>query len=164
MSYLTENQVASILQTAHFSSPFTETKTNYSLYRGRTNTTVLTLRFNLSGSNEFHVTTVHNILLQKLRFHFPTVVELLTSVDYDLLLKDASSTTSSYYIWKANSNRHQFDQSRESMLAINAPSVYRFVEGLYLNDIDQLNIFFSNSNVIVLGVLAIVCSFMPNVS
>lgn len=164
MSYLTETQVASILKTDHFSSPYTETITKYSLYRGRTNTNVLTLRFNLTGSNEFRLSKVHNILLQRVSFHFPSISELLTSVDYDLLLQDSSNSKASYYIWKANSNRHQFDQTRESVLAVNPTSLFHFVETLYLRDIDELNVYFTNSNVIVVQVLAVVCSFMPVVS
>lgn len=161
MSYLNEHQVASILQTPHFSSSYTETITNYSLYRGRTNTSVLTLRFNLNELDEFELPTVHNVLQQRLVAHFPSGTQVLTSIDYDLLLKDAVSSAPGYYIWKANSNRHQFDQTRESVLSLTAPQIYQFAQNLYVRDLDALSIHFASSNVVVTRVLAVVCSFMP---
>lgn len=163
MSYLTEQQVRAILQTSHFSLPYTESFTRYSLYRGQINTAVLTLRFNLNeDSDDFEVSSIHSIVQQRLTYYFPTETHVLTSVDYDLLLTNTLlPAVPSYYIWKANSNRHQFDINRESVLPLIGTQIYQFAQNLYLRDLDQLNVFFADSNVTVVRALAVVCSFMP---
>ena len=55
--YLSEQQVNSLLSSDFFSQPVTESVSQYAMYRGRLNATVVTYRFNINPqySNRFMI-------------------------------------------------------------------------------------------------------------
>jgi hypothetical protein len=156
--YLNQMQLNSILQTPYYSLPCTESWTDYVLYRGQHNTSVYTVRFNVTA--QFDDTIISETLTHNLFLHFAGNSRLLGTVGYDILLRDPVANPSSFYIWKANSNQHRFDQSAETVIFMTHVNVIRFARGINHNDINQLNLNFRNSQVCVDRILAIVCSFM----
>lgn len=158
MILLTLDQVNRILSTSHYASSFTETWTQYRLYRGRLNTSVLTLRFNLTldPTVMFMTHVMENHLLTR----FPRGSQVLVSINYDLLLRQSDGPPS-YYLWRANSNRHRFNKSEEFVLTLTTYHINAFIQRLIRGpNMNDLNINFINSKVVVDRVLFVVCSFM----
>ena len=156
--YLDENQLKALLDTPYYSVPCTESWIHYELYRGQYNTSILTLRFNITDS--FSEELILDTLLEKIIMYFPLNSRILASVNYDLVLRDPDSNPTSFYIWKANSNQHRFDQNTEIVLVNNPANLARYARGIPFENVSDLNINFRNSQVIVDRLLTVVCSFM----
>ena len=156
--YLTEAQLNSILNSSFFTVPFTQSVVNYRFYRGRTNATVHTLRFN--WTNDFNRDVMLQQLITYLMTHFPLNCTLLGSINYDILLVHPSSEPKSYYVWRANSNAHSFNEENETRFILTYENVYRFATNAANVHIPDLNINFETSNVRIEKIVAIVFSFV----
>ena len=156
--YLTEAQLNIILNSSFFTVPFTESVVTYRFYRGRTNATVHTLRFN--WINEFNRDVMLQQLITYLMTYFPLNSTLLGSINYDILLVNPGSEPKSYYVWRANSNAHSFNEENETRFVLTYDNVYRFATNALNVNIPDLNINFQTSNVQVEKIVAIVFSFV----
>jgi hypothetical protein len=155
--YLTGVQLDTILKNPYYSNPVTDCLVKYSVYRGRVNAHVYTLRCNITADfNEEHMI---DLVLTHVMSRFPIGKQILGSISYDLLLVDPKSNPKSYYIWKANSNQTVLDTNGEILISLSHDNVFRFIQNAARVDIPSLNINFRNSNVVVERVLAIVFSF-----
>jgi hypothetical protein len=156
--YLTISQVNQILNTPHYTLPFTESLFQYALYRGRYNARVFTVRFNTipSLSEDF----IFSHLYRELQSRFPEEPHLRASLKYDLLMKNTTQTPATYYIWRANSNHYNFNNADEVLMSNTYESLFQFVNNCTTIDIDNLDIFFQNSSVTIDRVLALVFSFV----
>jgi len=160
MSYLNETQCRTILQTPHFTQPFTVSFIDYILYRGQTNVSVLTIRFTRFQPTDYN--TVLSTLRHELMLYFALNTPLVYSVDYDVLLSaPLPDGTLSYYIWRANSNRHQFNSHTEATFTLTHSNIQELVDFILQDHLAQAVIDFGNSKVSVVRVLAVVVSFMP---
>jgi hypothetical protein len=156
--YLTKNQITQILRSNFFHNRFTSNVTSYVLYQGKRNAIVHTLRFNIvEGFNENYVReTVINYLYS----NFVSNSLILGLIDYDFLLRDSTPNTESYYIWRSNSNAVHFNAHDESYFTLNNLNVANFVNKSLNIDYSTLNIYFSNSKVVIERALAIVLTFI----
>jgi hypothetical protein len=152
--YLTEDQLEIILQTPYFTVPVTESTVQYSLYRGRFNIRLSTIRFNNTVDVRFMVQHVMNTLLSMYNLND----KLLAVVGYDLVLHSPSHN--SYYLWRSNTNQVQFDVANEESIVLNFNSMYRFISKGVNIDLPSLNTNFTNSNVVVDKIVSIVFSFI----
>lgn len=144
-----------ILRSPYFSTPVTESWTDYFYYRGKMKASVLTLRFN--NTPEFSADMVEHRLLERLYFYFGSMSTVDVIVDYDVLLRDGRD---SFYIWRSNSNRHHVDQSDEFQLTILPPQIHELTNRLCIDPTRILDNKFLSSSVSVDRMLAVVCSFM----
>ena len=156
--YLNENQLKALLEAPYFSSPSTESWIHYEFYRGQLDTSVLTLRFNITDT--FSENFILDTLLEKIIMYFPLNSRILASLNYDVVLRDPESNPVSFYIWKANSNQHCFDRNTEIVVVNTYANVARYARGIQFDNINDLNINFRHSRVIVDRLLSVVCSFM----
>jgi hypothetical protein len=156
--YLTEAQVLSILSSDFFQTSFTSRKVHYSLYQGKTNATVHTLRFNCNEN--FDPLTVRAGIYQYLTEQFPTNAVLLGSISYDFLLVDPSQNPKSYYIWRSNSNAVHFTPHEESYFTLSYMNVANFVRSIFNMDASSFDVNFENSKVTIERILAVVLTFM----
>jgi hypothetical protein len=85
---------------------------------------------------------------------------MLASVRYDFVLRSTPNDPSSYYIWRANTNQAEFDENDEILMAYTHANVIRFIQNAADVHIPDLNIYFSDSNVVIDRCLAIVFSFV----
>lgn len=154
--YLNQTQLTTILNSPYWALPVTENMTNYSLYRGRQNVRVLTIRFNLIAT--FDETRMIQTLMTMLTNYFPVESRLLSSVNYDLLLCEPQSK--SYYIWRANTNQALFNVSQETPLKLNYANVFRFSQNSSNVHVPDLSLSFRQSNVVIEKILAIVFTFV----
>jgi hypothetical protein len=155
--YLTEAQVSSILNSDFFKTPFTSSKIHYSLYQGKTNATVHTLRFNCN--NDCDQPSVRASVYKYLTEHFKENTLLLSSISYDFLLVDPKQDPKSYYIWRSNSNAVHFTAHEESYFNLSYLNVAKFVKSIFDMNVSSYDINFKNSNVVIDQVLAIVLTF-----
>ena len=156
--YLTESQVYSILKMPYWSNDVTENVTKYHLYRGKFAATVYTVRFNLNAN--YDPSFVSRYLLAELQLRYTTNTSLLASFHYDLLLVDPKSTPKSYYIWRANSNRHSYDLAYETVFLVNDANIIRFCQEVTnMNVMDMDNNFPVSSSVIIDKPLSLVVTF-----
>jgi hypothetical protein len=155
--YLTEAQATQILNSNFFQVPMTLNKKKYSLYRGRRNATVHTLRFNcIEGFNELFV---RENVLDYLGEHFSLETQLLGSISYDFLLVNSAENPKSYYIWRSNSNAVYFSAHVEAYFTFEHINVVNFVSSIFNIDPASLNINFENSNCTIERTLAVVLTF-----
>lgn len=158
--YLSEQQVKQILNSEIFQTPVTKNITNYKMYRGKLDSTVYTVRFNLSSTAaNITVDFIEKTLLNFLMGYFPLESLLLCAVSYDLLLVDPK-TSNSFYIWRSNSNSVHFTPVEEGVFALNYQNIRELINHVTNINVDTLNTFFSNSNVIVRKQLAYVFTFI----
>jgi hypothetical protein len=155
--YLTEAQVSSILNSEFFKSSFTSNKVHYSLYQGKTNATVHTLRFNCN--NDCDQPSVRASVYKYLTEHFKENTVLLASISYDFLLVDPKQNPKSYYIWRSNSNAVHFTAHKELYFPLSYLNVAKFVKSTFDMNASSYDINFKNSNVVIDQVLAIVLTF-----
>lgn len=160
MILLNRQQMNHLLNSPHYSLPWTESYVLYRLYRGKKQTGVMTLRVKWDQHPSF--IKMLNLLEERLLNIFPKHAQLVASIDYDLLLRDSNRSPESFYIWRANSNRRQFDyhHHEEIVFNLNFHHLREFVQTMLNIDMNQLNINFINSSVVVDRVLFVVCSFM----
>lgn len=156
--YLTEAQLHYVLQNPYFTEPVTQSVMHYVLYRGHMNATVHTLRFN--SINPIDENMVTQTIMNHLMSMYDLNVHLLGSVSYDLLLVDPSSNPKSYYIWRANSNSATMLDNEETFFQLTYDNLFRFVRQSLGVHIQDLNIFFRSSNVVVENILAFVFSLV----
>jgi hypothetical protein len=156
--YLTEAQVTQILNTNFFQTPFTSRIKKYTLYQGKLNATVHTLRFNcVDGFNELFVReTVLNYLMN----HFVHNSLLLGSISYDFLLVDPKENPKSFYIWRSNSNAVHFSAHEEVQFTLNHVNVVNFIQSIFQTDPASLSIYFENSSISIERTLAVVLTFL----
>lgn len=156
MLYLRHDEVQLILQNPLYTRPVTQNSSNYHLYRGRLKAEVFTIRFNLiSDFNErFMLQTCLNLLMNRYEEETP----LNCSIHYDVLL--ATPDRQSFYIWRANTNRVHFDENDEILLNLNSPELVRFCQQALNFNISDLKLFFSNSNMSIDKIIAIVFTFV----
>jgi hypothetical protein len=156
--YLTEAQATQILNSNFFQVPFTSSIKKYTLYQGKINTTVHTLRFNcIDGFNELYVReTVLNYLMDK----FSLNSLLLGSISYDFLLVDPKQNPKSYYIWRSNSNAVYFSAHEELYFTLSHINVVNFISSIFHTDPATLNIYFENSSISIERTLAVVLTFI----
>jgi hypothetical protein len=159
--YLTLDQVNQLLRAPHYSLPFTESLFNYVLYRGKYNAKVYTIRFNIIPS--LNENFIFNHLYTELPSRFPDISFFKASITYDLLLSDPKQVPQTYYIWRANSNEHKFDENNEIVLSNSPEAIFQFVNGCKNVDLDNLNVNFETSSVVVNIILAVVFSFVTAV-
>jgi len=156
--YLTAHQCEMILHSPHFSTPLTESWTDYLYYRGKLHASVLTLRFNNSPNvAPWTETEVERVLEERLYSSFGSMAAVTVIVDYDVLLRDGRD---SFYIWRSNSNRHHFDQTQEFQMIILPAAINKLSTTLCTDPRLILDQMFVHSNVNVDRLLAVVCSFM----
>jgi len=156
--YLNEQQVNRILNTPHFSQSFTESFFTYVLYRGRYNAKVYTVRYNVKPAltEDF----IFNHLYSELQLRFPHRSHLKASIKYDLLLCNPTLNPVTYYIWRANSNERHFVDQNEISLNNLPEDIFNFIRGSPTVDVENLNINFETSSIVVCRVLAVVFSFV----
>ena len=156
--YLSEQQVNSLLSSDFFSQPVTESVSQYAMYRGRLNATVVTYRFNINPqySNRFMI----GHLMRSLQTHFSLNTRLLASIDFDFLLTDPNAIPPTFYIWRANSNLVHFNIDNEIMMRFTYDNLFRFVNNAANVDFSTLNIHFTHSNVVIKKVITLVLSFI----
>lgn len=156
---LTESELNAVLKESFFTVPHTVNRTFYKYYRGRARVTVLTVRFNLIAS--FDKRTMMRKLLSILDENFVLQTRMLASVRYDFVLRSTpNNSPSSYYIWRANTNQAEFDENDEILMTYTHANVIRFFQNAADVHIPDLNIYFSNSNVVIDRCIAIVFSFV----
>jgi len=156
MTYLTAEQCRMILGTSHYSTPVTESWTDYLYYRGQHKASVLTLRFNINET--FSPEVLERVLLDRLTFYFDQSKSVEVIIDYDFLLR--GDQPDSFYIWRANSNQHYFDESQEFNLSITPRAIHDLSITLTSDPTDLLENNFFHSRVHLERLLAVVCSFM----
>lgn len=153
--YLNQNQVRIVLETPFFTVPVTSSIVTYTLYRGKYNSTVHTLRFNLNNAsvNEPFITSYCTKYLDE---YFTLHNRILTSINFDLLL---SKDDENFYVWRANSNVSRFPTD-DFMLIFTFDNVYRLVTKAINTEITELNAYFLSSSITVKKILSIVISFV----
>lgn len=156
--YLTEAQLAVLLNTPFFNLPVTENEITYAFYRGHVNATVHTLRFN--WTNQFNETFMIQHIIRYLMARFPLNTTLLGSINYDVLLVNPDSEPTSYYVWRANSNARHFDENNENLIMLTYNNLYRFIAQATSVHTTTLDLMFSSSNVRIQKILSIVFSFV----
>ncbi len=154
--YLTEQEVNSVLESSYYTDPVTETVYHYRSYRGRAYVNVFTLRFNITRS--FNESFVARHLLERLPTQYALQSNILGSIQYDLLLVNADRT--SFYIWRANSNRVHFNEQDEIRLSMSYANLMRFCQDSLRFHTPDLNAYFKSSNVSIDRVLALVYTFV----
>jgi hypothetical protein len=156
--YLTKAQVTQILNSNFFQTLFFSNISNYVLYQGKKNATVHTLRFNIVEG--FTESKVREIVMSYLNEKFPPNSLILGSIDYDFLLRDPTSNTESYYIWRSNSNAVHFKAHDEIYFSLNNMNIANFINKSVNIDYSTLNIHFNNSKVVIEKAIALVFTFV----
>jgi len=155
---LTERELNSILNEPFFSQPSTVNRTNYTYYRGRARVSVLTLRFNLIPSFDKRAMIRH--LIDVLEKHFALQTRLLASVRYDFVLRSSQHNPPTFYVWRANTNQAEFDENDEVLMNFTHANIIRFCQNAADVHMPDLNIYFSDSNVVIDRCIAVVFSFV----
>ena len=159
MLYLSAHELIPLLADAYFVVPVTETTIDYVYYRGRYEVEVTTLRYNLRPN--FSYAVMRNHLYARLCSLFPNNRrKIMGAIAYDLLLVDDDTPPASYYIWKANSNQRNFDESKEYSFYVNQNEFHRFFSLIENQQMGDLNMEFRSSKVRIDRALTIVLSFM----
>ena len=158
--FLTADEVQFILNKPFFSNPVTENDSVYVFYRGRQNIQLYTVRFNLIPS--FSVRTMIATLQSSLFQRFPPHAPLHVTVMHDLLLCGDPKPPSSFYIYRANTNRHVINPDEErydfdmTLTLLNVINCCHSATEMNPSDFD---IYFVNSSVTVHRVLSLVITF-----
>lgn len=155
---MTEQELNAVLNQPFFTQPMTLSSVSYRLYRGRSHAKVLTLRFNLIPS--FDKGSMVREVLSILDDYFNLQTRIFCSMRYDLVLCNLQAEPPSYYLWRANTNYAEFDENNEMSLAFTHANIFRFCHTAADVHIPDLNIYFSNSKVVIDRCLAIVLSFV----
>jgi len=153
---LTKHELNIVLKNPFFKKPFTESLVNYTLYQGKINASVLTVRFNIT--NQINENELVATLINSLMKHFSLNTRLLCSINYDLILSDHNQN--SFYIWRANSNQTHYDIDEEMIFIFTYNNLYQIVQKATTIDMNSLNIYFANSNVVINKVISLVLSFV----
>jgi hypothetical protein len=160
--FLTKDEVTFILQKPFFSAPVTESDKEYMFYRHRTNIHLYTVRFNLTPT--FSVNRMLATLQISLFQRFPVESLLHVSIMHDLLLcSDPRAEPESFYIWRANTNRHVIDDNNEDHhefeMNLSQYNVIKLCHSVLQMNPDDFNPYFVNSSVTVDRVLSLVLTF-----
>lgn len=158
--YLSRSQVQTLLNSPYYKQPVTKSIFDYTLYRGKLNVRVITVRFNLNEKDPINSKLILSQLVAVLSSEFSMGTHLLGSINYDLLLVDPKSNPKSYYIWRANSNASNFQQENETHVVFSYDNLYRFVNKAAQIHVPDIEINFANSNIDIDRILTIVFSFM----
>lgn len=159
--YLTKQQLDAVLATPFFTSPVTYNEMDYTSYRGRTKTSVHTVRFNLR-----HKLVDQEFILQNLIDRLDSKIDLgantYVSVDYDLVLSNGKKEQddASFYIWRSNSNQAHFEDENEPNFVFTYDNLFRLVRKASLMHIPSLEVYFASSNVVIDELIACVFSFI----
>ena len=156
--YLSEADLNAVLNDSFFTEPMTVNRLAYRFYRGRSKVTVLTVRFNLIPS--FNKQAMVRNLMHVLDTHFNLQDRIVGSVRYDLVLRNSHAEPTTFYIWRAKTNQSEFDENAEISVAYTHANIYRFCQDATNIHIPDLNIFFSESSVVIDRCIAIVFSFV----
>lgn len=153
--FLTLSEVNLVLAQPIFSLPVTESEVDYILYRGRKQTSLLTVRFNMipSFNSSFMVAYLQDKLTSP---PFQLQSQVLASISYDLLLCNTNATPRTYYVWRSNTNRTTLNVDHQVNMTINYANIARFCENVTNINITDLQADFVSSNVTVDRVLAVV--------
>ena len=152
--YLTHHELNRLLNNPCYTQPVTESHNTYKFYQGRLSTKVYTVRFNLGDmSPDLMITYLNNHLPR----YFKPESKLLCCVYWDLVLRSPDET---YYIYRANSNRINHDESSETTFKLTYINISRLVHHYTGINVNDLNVKFDSSNVTIDRMLTVVLSFM----
>ena len=158
--YISPRQLQVLLQNDLFTAPITEITKRYVLYRNRwQHVEVYTVRFNLieGYSQEFMLQELWRRLFQR---YFRKRKTVQAAIDYDILLvKEHVDGRRSYYIWRANVNRHDYYSDYEIEMNLSFQHCSQLVAQANRFDLSSLNLYFNASDVKIDSILAIVCNF-----
>ena len=166
--YLTDTELTAILRNPYYTTPFTTSLCRYRFYRGRTNASVVTVRFNIAVHGTLDEPFIRSTLFDHVSEHFGLHTTLRASVLYDVLLEnivvdddEPHERVRSFYIWRANTNRRTFDDTADEILmSLNLPNMTRFVTDAVQVHVPDLNIQFTSSKVSINRLLALVFTFV----
>jgi hypothetical protein len=154
--FLTAAEVALALAVPYWSRRFTESVVEYRLYQGHRRLRVHTLRFNVGRSEPAEA---ERLLMQHLSAHFEPDARLSAACQFDLLLRDAQRDE--FYLWRANSNIRRAEGREDEVLRLNPAAIHAFYERARAVLPEDLNMYFTSSNVIVDRLLSRVFTFTP---
>ena len=156
--YLTLLELNALLRKPYFTEFSHKSSSQYALYRGHFNATVLTLRYSvLSPAYDFENMLTHTIR-ETIKFFSPHHKSVRGLIEYDLILK--ANEEESYYFWRANSNRAPAVPNSEATLAMTHNDIFLFIRHVNRLNPDDLNIFYTNSNVVVDRVVSVIFTFI----
>lgn len=136
---------------------FTKSTFHYSLFSGKSDVDVTTIRFNLNSPTYNHGRMIDTLITQIMNL-YPLNSSCLGRIDYDLLLV-SNSDPPSFYIFTANSNQRILSTSNEATFILNQDQLFTFVSRATPINIPELEIDFQTSNMSISSVLSIVYTF-----
>jgi hypothetical protein len=139
--------------------PMTMTSRNYLHYQGVRRATVLTLHFSVISASFSQLFMIRNVM-EVLDDHFSSNVTLHCCADYDFVLCKLNSVPKSYYPWKANSNRAQYNIVNEVAMDFTYANVNRFCQEAAQVHLPDLEINFLSSDCVIDRLTAIIISFI----
>ncbi len=156
--YLTTEQLGPILKHHWFTTQTTESFVNYTLYNNRSQVKVYTLRYNLQSPTYSSDTMIED-MITKVMTQFPKDESLVCNIQYDMLLVSNKENEVSYYLWRANSNQHT--ATEDVILPKEYDKLYLFGKKATAPDMNDLNVQFQSSSVVIAKLLTFVFTFSP---
>jgi hypothetical protein len=156
--WISAEQLGPVLKHYWFMTKSTESNVKYTLYNGRNEVKVYTLRFNLRSPNYSHESMLED-MISKVMNKFPKEESLIGNIQYDMLLVSNSEATPSYYLWRANSNQRSTSATEEILLKKEHHQLYLFGQKATQANMADLQLQFPSSDVVVAQILTIVFTF-----
>jgi len=156
--WISAEQLGPVLKHYWFMTKSTESNVKYTLYNGRNEVKVYTLRFNLRSPNYSHESMLED-MISKVMNKFPKEESLIGNIQYDMLLVSNSEATPSYYLWRANSNQRSTSATEEILLKKEHHQLYLFGQKAIQANMADLQLQFPSSDVVVAQILTIVFTF-----
>lgn len=150
--YLTRYELQSLLKKPYFNTFLSKNVSQYSLYRGKYNASVLTLRYSVLVP-EFTENDMVNSVINEVMEHFPPSIKAVKGlIEYDVILvaNPMDQVNPSYYFWRANSNTSE-NSNQETTISLNHDSIFLFIHQAARILPSDLDLFFVNSNVSVVN-------------
>ena len=162
--WIPAEQLGPVLKHHWFTTKFTESNVNYTLYNNRNQVKVYTLRFNLRNP-DFSEENMLDEMMRKVMNNFPKEESLVGSIQYDMLLASSKAEPPSYYLWRANSNQRMSfsggggDGIEEILLRKEYHELYLFGQRATKTNMSELQVQFPSSDVVIAEILTIVFTF-----
>lgn len=155
--YLNREELHQLLQNPWFTQFYSVHINTYAYYRGKTNATVLTLRYNVNSRQFSQEAMIESVIRTTLQT-FSSGQRVIGLIEYDLVLMQPDQ--SSFYLWRANSNVSRNLPNAEQNITLTYDNIYLFIQNAANVNPSDLNTFFISSNIIIRDIVAVIITFI----
>jgi hypothetical protein len=158
---MNKSELSHLLKKEYFQRFLHKNVSQFALYRGHFNATVLTLKYSILVPEFTENNMIDSILKEVFNFFPPQQKSVRALIEYDVVLKafPLDQIEDSYYFWKANSNRNSVPNS-ETMLQLTHDAIFMYIRNAAQINPTDLDLYYVNSNVSVDRITSIIFTFI----